>query len=90
MFFTARYVSRIAVAPAPAIIASVAILFGVAAIMAVVVVTSCGAALLRVIGAVCPAKRAVAFADDATIEGGVVRSRDIANQRIWTARRYLL
>ena len=62
-------------APALAMVASVTILFGVAAIMAVVVATACGVALLRAIGAIRPAKRAVAFADDATIEGVVVRGR---------------
>jgi hypothetical protein len=82
MFLTYRRVSRISVAPALAMVASVAILFGVAAIMAVVVATACGVALLRAIGAIRPAKRAVACADDATIEGVVVRSSDITNQGI--------
>jgi hypothetical protein len=82
MFFTYRRVSRMSVAPALAMVASVAILFGVAAIMAVVVATACGVALLRAIGAIRPAKRAVAFADDATIEAVLVRSSDITNQGI--------
>jgi hypothetical protein len=82
MFFTYRRVSRMSMVPALAMVASVAILFGVAAIMAVVVATACGVALLRAIGAIRPAKRAVAFADDATIEGVLVRSSDITNQGI--------
>jgi hypothetical protein len=89
MFITYRRVSRMSVAPALAMVGSVAILFGVAAITAVVVATACGVALLRAIGAIRPAKRAVVVADDATIEGVVVRSSDITNQGIWAARRYL-
>jgi hypothetical protein len=52
---TYRRVSRISVVPALAMVASVAILVGVAAIMAVVVAAACGAALLRASGAIRPA-----------------------------------
>jgi hypothetical protein len=76
MFFTYRRVSSIPVAPALAMVASVAILVGVAAIMAVVVAAACGAALLRAIGAIRPATTSAPFPDHATIEGVVVRSID--------------
>jgi hypothetical protein len=85
MLFTYRRVSRIWVGPALAMVASVAILVGVAAIMAVVVAAimavavaaACGAALLRAIGAIRPATPSVPFPDDpGTIEGVVVHSTD--------------
>jgi hypothetical protein len=81
MFFTYRHVNRISVGPALAMVASVAILVGVAAIMAVVVAAACGIALLRAIGAMRPARTSVPFPDHATIEGIVVHSSDIADQR---------
>ena len=82
MFFTYRRVSRISVAPALAMVASVAVLVGVAAIMAVVVGVACGAALLRAIGAIRPATPSVSpsvaapFPDHGTIEGVVVHATD--------------
>jgi hypothetical protein len=89
MFFTYRRANRISVVPALAIVASVAILVGVAAIMAVVVgaimavvvAAACGTALLRAIGAMRPAKTSVPFPDHATIEGIVVHTSEIADQR---------
>jgi hypothetical protein len=81
MFFTYRRVNRISVLPALATVSSVAILVGVAAIMAVVVAVACGIALLRAIGAMRPARRSVPFPDHATIEGIVVHSSEIAHQR---------
>ena len=59
MLFTDRRGSGIWVGPALAMVASVAILVGVAAIMAVVVAAACGAALLRAIGAIRPATPSV-------------------------------
>jgi hypothetical protein len=81
MFFIYRRVNKISVGPALAMVASVAILVGVAAIMAVVVATACGTALLRAIGAMRPAKTSVPFPDHATIEGIVVHTSEIADQR---------
>jgi len=83
MYFIYRRTSRISAVTALATIASVAIVVGVAAIMLVIVgVAACGAALLRVIGAIRPATSRVPVADHATIEGVVVSSTDIADQRI--------
>ena len=73
--------------PVLAMVLSVAILAGVAAIMAVVVALACGAALLRAIGAVRPANRSVPLPDHATIEGVAVDSSDIAIHASDTARR---
>lgn len=86
MFFIYRRVTRISVPPL-AIVASFAILGGVAAIMTVGVAVACGVALLRAIGVIRPANPSVALPADATIEGFVVRSSDIADPRIQTARR---
>ena len=82
MYFTYHRVSRISVVTALATMASVAIVAGVAAIMLVIVVAMSGVALLRVIGAIRPATSRVPAADQATIEGVVVSSTDIADQRI--------
>jgi hypothetical protein len=79
MFFAYRRVNRIPMALA--MVASVAILLSVAAIMAVIVAAACGTAVLRAIGALRPAKNGVPFPDHATIDGIVVRSSDIADQR---------
>ena len=62
--------------PVVAMIASVAILAGVAAFMVVVVAAACGTALLRAIGALRPAKASMPFTDHATIEGSVVHASD--------------
>jgi hypothetical protein len=83
MYFTYHRVSRISAGTALATIASVGIVVGVGAIMLVIVgVAASGAALLRAIGAIRPATSGVPVADHATIEGVVVRSTDIADQRI--------
>jgi hypothetical protein len=81
MFFTYRRVSSISVAPALAMVASAAILVGVAAIMAVVLAAACGAALLRAIGAIRPATPSVPFPDHGTIEGVLVHSTDHVGPR---------
>jgi hypothetical protein len=77
-------VSSNSVVQAFALVASIAILAGVAAIMAVVVAASCGVALLRAIGAVILAKPSAPFSDHATIEGVVVPS-EVADALVVTS-----
>ena len=86
MFFMYRRVTRIPVPPL-AIVASFALLGGVAAMITVGVSVACGVALLRAIGVIRPANLSVALPAHATLEGVVVRSSDIADPLIRTTRR---